>query len=362
MREPRNRAHGPYQHGKKWRVVLVRSDGTRGVESFESEAEAYRWLDDAQQEASGRTVSGAVEAYLEAMTDRGLKVPSIQRSLNHLRQLLSLDQHGPRPLSWMCKAGRADALYEAAQKQAGGERYANDTHRNALNEGKAFGKFCVKRKWIKLNPFADVEGIGKRKHGKPQLRVDEARLLIDHCLALCAPKAKPEPVAVIVALLLGPRATEIVDRDVRDLDDGGRLLWIPDSKTVAGRRNLEVPELLRPLLLALAKDKIGAAPLFHDRHGKRPSRNWISYWCRKMCRCAGVPELNPHSLRGTHGSIARRGGASGEVVAAQLGHSGQAITHRAYVTAEAVNAGTASAMLRVIDGGRVGNSAGNSNG
>jgi hypothetical protein len=29
---------------------------------------------------------------------------------------------------------------------------------------------------------------------------------------------------------------------VRDLDDGGALLWIPDSKTLAGRRKLQVPE------------------------------------------------------------------------------------------------------------------------
>jgi hypothetical protein len=31
------------------------------------------------------------------------------------------------------------------------------------------------------------------------------------------------------------RATEIVSRVVRDLDDEGRLLWIPDSKTEAGQ-------------------------------------------------------------------------------------------------------------------------------
>ena len=43
---------------------------------------------------------------------------------------------------------------------------------------------------------------------------------------------------------------------VRDLDDDGKLLWIPDSKTEAGRRTLQVPELLRPMLKALAEGKL----------------------------------------------------------------------------------------------------------
>ncbi|MFN2530924.1 MAG: amidohydrolase family protein, partial [Pyrinomonadaceae bacterium] len=35
-------------------------------------------------------------------------------------------------------------------------------------------------------------------------------------------------------LLLGPRASELVRRNVRDVDDGGRLLWIGATKTAAG--------------------------------------------------------------------------------------------------------------------------------
>ena len=54
-------------------------------------------------------------------------------------------------------------------------------------------------------------------------------------------------------LRLGLRAGEVVSRVVRDLDDGGWLLWIPCSTTEAGRRTLEVPELLRPHPLALTE-------------------------------------------------------------------------------------------------------------
>lgn len=35
----------------------------------------------------------------------------------------------------------------------------------------------------------------------------------------------------------------------RDIDDGGGLLWIPDSKTEAGKRTLRIPEVQHDELL-----------------------------------------------------------------------------------------------------------------
>ena len=54
--------------------------------------------------------------------------------------------------------------------------------------------------------------------------------------------------AAMMSLLMGMRASEIVSRIVRDLDDEGRLLWIPETKTEAGKRTLPVPEVLQPYL------------------------------------------------------------------------------------------------------------------
>jgi len=56
-------------------------------------------------------------------------------------------------------------------------------------------------------------------------------------------------------MLMGLRAKEIVERVVRDVDDDGRLLWIPESKTEAGRRAQEVPAVLKPYLLRLVEGK-----------------------------------------------------------------------------------------------------------
>ena len=98
------------------------------------------------------------------------------------------------------------------------------------------------------NPLEEVEGVGKRKHGKSQLRVDEARRWLVTAVAL-ADDGEAGAVAALLALVMGMRANGIVSRVVRDLDDDGKLLWIPDSKTEAGRRTPQVPELLRPFLM-----------------------------------------------------------------------------------------------------------------
>ncbi|MDB5526890.1 MAG: hypothetical protein JWM58_4653, partial [Rhizobium sp.] len=112
----------------------------------------------------------------------------------------------------------------------------------------------MKKKYLKSNPLESVEGVGRRRKGKPQHTRDESRKFLGTARAE-ADKGKEMAVAAMVALLLGERAFEILDRQVRDLDDGGRLLIITDSKTNAGKRTLEVPEVLQPYLLKLAEGK-----------------------------------------------------------------------------------------------------------
>jgi integrase len=334
----KERAYGPYRHGNRWRVVLRRGDGASRPRSFATLAAAERYIEEARgQTDSGITVRAAIEAYCKSLAERGLKFATYDRAEDHLNRLLNVDANGNRRVRWL--QARGAELYEAAQRKS-----AVDSHRNALAAGKAFGAWAVKRGMLRRNPFELVEGQGRRRKGKRQLHVDESRKLMDACLALCVPDVRCEPVAVLTALLLGPRASEVVQRDVRDLDDGGRLLWIPDSKTEAGKRQLEIPEVLRQLLLELARDRIGAAPLFRDRKGNRPARWWLGYHCRRICKLAGVPDVTPQGLRGTHGSIARRGGATGELVAAQLGHASVTMQEGHYVTAEAAATGTSRAV------------------
>jgi integrase len=80
-------------------------------------------------------------------------------------------------------------------------------------------------------------------------------------------------------------------------DDGGKLLWIPDSKTEAGRRTLQVPELLQSHLLAIAEGKPSEAKLFGHHW-----RDWVRKWVNRICQAAGLPKVTAHGMRATRRS------------------------------------------------------------
>ena len=338
------RIYGPYKHGDKWRVHITRGSGERRetlYKTYATRALAEAFIAGARDEAQGRTVRQAIGAYVEQLRLRGRAPATMASAEDRLWLILGLPANAERPLRWV--NGRGLELYAAAQVGR-----AVDTHRNALSQAKAWGNWCVKQRWLRSNPFAEVEPVGRKRRGaeKPQLRVDEARKL----LAVCTEKPEPASVAVLTGLLLGVRASELVQRNVRDLDDSGRLLWISASKTEAGRRMLRVPEALQPLLRALAQDRPGDAPLFLDYAGRRPTRSWVAYHTRRLCSAAGIPVVNPHALRRTHATLATDAGATGNLVAAQLGHASPAITHAAYVQPDAARAAQGERAVRVIAG------------
>ena len=155
-------------------------------------------------------------------------------------------------------------------------------------------------------------------------------------------------VAALLALVMAMRASEIVSRVVRDLDDDGKLLWIPDSKTEAGRRTLQVPALLQPMLKQLAAGKSPAAMLFGDHW-----RDWVRNWVKRICEAAGVPKVTAHGMRGLHSTLAVEHGVSAHVVAASLGHESSTTTIQSYVKPEAVAGAQQRRVLTVLEGGPI---------
>jgi integrase len=153
-------------------------------------------------------------------------------------------------------------------------------------------------------------------------------------------------VAAMMALLLGMRANEIVSRAVRDLDDEGRLLWIPETKTEAGRRTLRVPDVLSPYLQAQAEGKDREALLFGQHW-----RDWVRKWVGQICVAAGVPVVCAHSMRGLHSTLAMEAGVTGAVVAASLGHESVSTTTQSYAKPEAVATARQEQALTVLAGG-----------
>ena len=153
-------------------------------------------------------------------------------------------------------------------------------------------------------------------------------------------------VAAMMALLLGMRASEIVSRVVRDLDDDGRQLWIPDAKTEAGKRTLRVPDVLRPYLQRLAT---GRKP--EERILGKHWRDWPRVWVQEICTKVGVPLVGAHSMRGLHSTLAMDAGITGHVVAASLGHERVSTTIQSYAKSEAVSGAQQRRTLTVLAGG-----------
>ncbi len=285
-------------------------------------------------------MSQAIEAFLEAKRAKGLESSTLESYEDRLALLLG--PVGARPLRAV--AARGAELYTAAQVGR-----AADTHRNALAMGRMWGRWCVKQRWLRADPFADVDPVGRKTVGadKSRLTLDESRQLQAYCHAHAGDD--PGAVLTLAYLLLGPRASEMVGRVIRDLDDGGRLLWIGKTKTRAGRRRLLVPPELVPLLLQLAAGRPGDAWLFvhPDRRIKRgrsaagaPWSRSVAYGhVRRVCKAAGVPELPPQALRRTQATLAMGAGATGLQVAIQLGHEvggAPAVTESAYIGRDAV--------------------------
>jgi integrase len=334
--------YGPYEHGDRHRVhIVTRSGGVRKTEyeTFATRALAEAYIAGARDQAQGRTVRQAIDAFLAAKRVKGLEAATIDSYRDRLAMLL--DRVAARSLRYV--AGRGDELYAAAQ--AG---HAPDTHRNALAVGRMWGRWCVKRRWLRVDPFADVEPVGARTYGadKSRLTLDESRQLQAYCHGHIE---DPGAVLTLAYLLLGPRASELVRRDIRDLDDGGRLLWIGRTKTKAGRRRLIVPDELVGPLLAIAGGRPGDVPLFvhpakrarrsRSEHGTPWSRHVAYGHVRRVCKAAGVPELPPQALRRTQATLATDAGATGLMVAAQLGHevATPAVTGSAYVGRDAAS-------------------------
>jgi integrase len=354
MRRDTARIYGPYRHGDQWRLHIVRTRGGKRETAYDvypSRELAEAALTGARDVTQGRTVRQAVDAYLDKLRSKEREPATIESAEDRLTVLLGLPGNDHRPLRWLNTRGAE--LYTAAQVKPNGKHRAADTHRNALNVGKTWAAFCVKQRWLRSNPFEDVEPVGRKVLGaeKPQLNVDEARKLRAYC------HAHTEDVGAVLSLaylLLGSRASEIVRRDVRDLDDGGRLLWIGKTKSKAGRRRLIVPDELRPLLLALCTDRPPTAPLFVNADGGKATRFTARDHVRRICKLAGVQVLPPQALRRTQGTLATEAGVAALAVSAHLGHASTAITARAYVNPEATATARTERAFRVLDGGLAG--------
>jgi len=346
------RALGPYPTGDgRWRVVLVGADGRRVDSTFESEAEARGVVASTQRRIaaarrSAVTVGDTIDRYEVMMRDdKKNRKTSWAETGRRLR--LFFAAHVDLPVAMLTPA-RCERAYEVLRTEyvspVTERRLADDSQMNMLAEAKTFGAWLAEGKMISANPLGSVKAKGRRSHhGKAQLRVDEARRWTAKAFEL-ADAGDNGAVAALIALLLGLRAGEITGRVVRDLDESGAVLWVPTSKTKAGVRTVEVPDDLRPYLLAQAKGKGPSAPLFAGTGGRPHWRDWVRKNVARICRLAGVPRVCAHSMRGAHASLTMARGETGHAVAVMLGHHSPSVTLASYAHPSAVAAGQAARL------------------
>jgi integrase len=333
------RVYGPYANRRGFRLVVISAAGTRRSEivATRTAADQLKLDIEAELQAEAVTVNDALDDYRSYMRDKGNRPRSIETTLTRLRAFFP---DGDLVLADLT-AKRAAGLYTDLRTRPSKRLKrpaAVDSHRNTLNQARTFARWCGKRGWIAGDPLGGIEGVGRRRRGKPQLRLDEGRVFL-----ASADLSDPGNLAAGIALLLGLRATEIASIAARDVDDKGALLWIPESKTDAGRRMLEVPDLLRGPLEA-AKRAAGNGRLFPGRN-----RHWVLREVQRLCRAAGVPVVSAHGLRGTHATVAQDMGATGRIVAAALGHTSEAVTAAHYTKPDAADRGRARrAALRLV--------------
>ena len=333
--------YGPYPHHGAYRCQLA-VDGRRSwLPAADTAERAERIAHNLVQKMTEQhqlTIEGALDRYREHLTAKENKPQSIATTFYRLRRFFTDAGLAVAALTSRRCAGYYAAL--TAKQRA-------DTHRNTLAEARTFCRWLVKQRLLRASPLDEVEAVGRRRHGKPQLRLDEARCWLRKAEEL-AEQGNAGAVAAMVALLMGLRSGEIIARTVRDLDDGGHRLWIPTSKTEAGKRTVKVPDCLQPHLLRLARDKLPTAYLFPGKGGGLKDRAWPRKWVKRLCQLANVPEVCAHSMRGLHATLAIEAGASPDMVAASLGHESASVTLSSYASPGSAGVATAQRAISAL--------------
>ena len=344
---PRKQARvlGPYPNGDKFRLVVFEGTGRKSVVVATLE-EAQRVKDQIATmlgESIQVPIGAALDEYLAEKQQRGAVGSTISTLSYKLRQFLPVDE----ALSEITPA-RAQKLYQDETTRSGrfGRPVAAATHRGLLRSTKGLFHWAVERGYLRTNPFAGVRPVGRVNVGKTQLRIDEARRL---CAVLLAHAPTDDgAVAVLLQLMLGLRSSEVLHRKVRDVDDNGRVLWIPSGKTKNAKRRLLVPELLQPILRRLTAVGPPERILIGGDRDRAHFSDFLWHRVHRYCDLAGVPRVCPHSLRGLHSTLALEAGATSGAVAAALGHGSFAVTARHYADPDTLRNTTTRRVTDVL--------------
>lgn len=330
MPQKGTRVLGPYSNGVNFRLVVIDGAKRKSITAASQEEAQHLkgMLEGEIQTRRSRTVEEAMTEYIEHRVHaHGI----VDLTTRELRRMTEGFLPAASPLSDITpdEAGR---LYrELTERKTGrGTVMSPSTHHVMLRRARGFFRWIVEQGYLAQNPFERIKPIGQSRVGKTQLTIDEARRFRELALKQ-ATDGDVAALGVLLLLLLGLRAGEVLAREARDVDNEACVLWITRGKTKNARRRLEIPEEIQEPLRRLL---IGKAPhelIFGtNRTGGRRNKAYLWFKVQALCNAAGVPPVCSHSLRGLHSTLALEAGATPHLVAAALGHSSFRVTARHY--------------------------------
>ena len=346
------RCNGPYQRQQgsriDWYVYILSPDGKRRYRYFarEKDALAYKQAVEAELVTEALTVEYAISQFLGDKSAEGCRRGTLGTYQYALGKFFDEDL----PL-WALTEAWCRKRYERLRKEV-----ANDTHRNYLAQAKTFLRWCVAKHWLPANPAELVRGVGRRRRGKRQLTIAELEVWDQKAHEL-ARQGDRGAIAALFALWLGERAFEIVCARVRDVSARqrpGDTIQIPDSKSEAGIRVLEVAEPLSVYVAALCAEQPFDAFLFPSElsGSGHYGRDWPRKQVRRICELAGVTLVCAHSMRGAHATLGGTMGATSQLLAAALGHANPMVTEQHYAKPGVFEAERRRKALKILKGGR----------
>lgn len=202
---------------------------------------------------------------------------------------------------------------------------------------RAYYAWAVRRSLLQRSPLELVD--------PPRVpRSPSRRATLDQYESLVAACHGDDWVAVRDRLLLmlgffsGLRVAELVGLEVQDLDPLHGILTVRSGKGGDARLVPMHPDV-RPILLDYLYTRPGwpGPELFLASDGARGARGPLTHWgvrqmLERRCAAAGLPRLNPHSLRHGFATTLLNAGASLASISKMMGHSSTRLTESIYAT------------------------------
>ena len=151
-------------------------------------------------------------------------------------------------------------------------------------------------------------------------RVRHPTPLADHVETMVSLVARAYVLPLLVIDAAGPRVSEIVQTEIRDLDEHRSAIRLREETTKEGEaRYLDLPpELFKAIVATLPpkEDRDPHAPVFPGLTDAN-----LRMAITRACKAGGVPHFSPHGLRRRRGSLAYKRTGSLAEVAELLGDS-----------------------------------------